>query len=182
MSAYDVAVNGVWLSEHGAALFEREIPVLPEIADNTVKLATVDGAVDFGGSYSARPIKLTFEITAGPADYHATVAYLARTFNAKRGEITLEFADMPGKYYRAVYAGTLTLGSTGSRLIDVSLRMNDPWPTGADVITELTITSAPQTVEIASDGDVRAQPVIVLTNTGTQTISGFTLTNEYQYE
>ncbi|WP_379161380.1 phage tail domain-containing protein [Paenibacillus sp. sgz5001063] len=182
MSTYDVAVNGVWLSAHGAALHERRLPVLPETDDNTVKLANTDGVVDFGASYGPRTIGLTFEITASAAEYHRTLAYLARTFNSKRGEITLEFADMPGKYYLATYAGTLTLGATGSRLIDVNLRMNDPWPTGPEVITEFTITASPQAVTIESEADVRAQPVITMTNTGANIVHGFTITNEYEYQ
>ncbi|WP_042207432.1 phage tail domain-containing protein [Paenibacillus durus] len=179
---YDVAVNGVWLSTQGASLFERKLPVLPETDDNTVKIAGTDGVIDFGGSYGARTLGLTFEITVSGADFHRTVAYLARTFNAKRGEITLEFNDMPGKYYRATYAGTLALGATGSRLIDVSLRMNDPWPTGSEVVTEFTITNSPQSVSITSAADVPAEPVITLTNTGSNTIYGFTIKNEYEIE
>ncbi|AHV98978.1 phage tail domain-containing protein [Paenibacillus sabinae] len=179
---YDVAVNGVWLSTQGAALYERKLPVLPEMDDNTVKIAGTDGVIDFGGSYSARLLNLTFEITVSGADFHRTVAYLARTFNAKRGEITLEFSDMPGKYYRAIYAGTLALGETGSRLIDVSLRMNDPWPTGDEVVTEFMITASPTAVQIESEADVRAQPVITVTNTGWNTVNGFTVTNEYEYQ
>ncbi|ETT41434.1 hypothetical protein C162_26170 [Paenibacillus sp. FSL R7-269] len=182
MSTYDVAVNGVWLSEHGAALHERRLPVLPETDDNTVKLANTDGLVDFGASYGARPIGLTFEITSSAAEYHRTLAYLARTFNSKRGEITLEFADMPGKYYVATYAGTLQLGATGSRLIDVNLRMNDPWPVGPEVITEFTITASPTAVEIESEADVRARPVITMSNNGVTTVHGFTITNEYEYQ
>lgn len=46
MSTYDVAVNGVWLSQYGASLHERWLPVLPETDDNTVKLAGMDGVVD----------------------------------------------------------------------------------------------------------------------------------------
>lgn len=182
MSTYDVAVNGVWLSDHGASLYERRLPVLPETDDNTVKLANTDGVVDFGASYGARPIGLTFEITSSAAEYHRTLAYLARTFNSKRGEITLEFADMPGKYYAATYAGTLELGATGSRLIDVNLRMNDPWPTGSEVVTEVTITASPQFVTIESEADVPAQPIITMTNTGGVMVRGFTITNEYVLE
>lgn len=180
--SYDVAVNGVWLSEHGAALYERNLPVLPETEDNTVKLANTDGVVDFGASYGPRTIGLTFEITSSAAEFHRTLAYLARTFNAKRGEITLEFADMPGKYYVATYAGTLALGATGSRLIDVTLRMNDPWPTGSEVLTEYTIDAPVQAVAIESEADVRARPVITMANTGVTTVNGFTITNEYTLE
>lgn len=179
MAIYDVAVNGVWLSTQGISLFERKLPILPETDDNTVKLAGTDGVVDFGGTYGARMINLTFEITVSAVEYHRTLAYLARTFNAKRGEITLEFKDMPGKYYRAVYAGTLTPGETGSRIVDVVLRMNDPWPTGGEVVTEYTITTSPTLTTINSGADVRAQPIIAMTNTGGVTVRGFTITNEY---
>ncbi|OME31803.1 phage tail domain-containing protein [Paenibacillus sp. FSL E2-0274] len=182
MAHYDVAVNGVWLSEHGAALYERNLPVLPETEDNTVKLANTDGVVDFGASYGPRTIGLTFEITSSAAEFHRTLAYLARTFNSKRGDITLEFADMPGKYYVATYAGTLALGATGSRLIDVNLRMNDPWPTGNEVVTEYTLATSPQSAVIESKADVKAQPVLVMINTGSSIIHGFTLTNEYELE
>lgn len=127
----DVNVNGTWLSTVGAALYERRLPVLPETEDNTVKIAGKDGVVDFGFDYGPRTLGLTFEITSSTADYPATVAALARLFNSKRGPLSLEFADMPDKKYRCVYAGNLALGATGSRLIDVNLRMNDPWPTSA---------------------------------------------------
>ncbi|MNL51976.1 hypothetical protein D3C87_1751160 [compost metagenome] len=89
---------------------------------------------------------------------------------------------MPGKYYAATYAGTLALGATGSRLIDVNLRMNDPWPVGREVVTEFTITTSPQTVDIESEADVPAQPIITMTNTGSNTVHGFTITNEYTLE
>ncbi|AWB45271.1 phage tail protein [Paenibacillus sp. CAA11] len=177
---YDVCVNGTWLSTLGASLFERHIPVLPAEEENTVKIAGTDGVVDFGSTYSTRQLDLTLEITVAPEEFHRTLAKLARIFNAKRGELTLEFSDMPGKYYRAVYTGTLALdGQIGSRLLDVSLRMNDPWPSGPEQVREVTITRSPESVVISSDADVPAQPVIVLTNTGANTIHGFTITNEY---
>lgn len=131
IAVQDVNVNGIWLSTVGAALYERRLPVLPDTEDNTLKLAGRDGVLDYGFDYGARPLGLTFEITSSAAEYHATVAALARTFNSRRGPLILEFADMPGKKYRCVYAGTLELGATGSRLIDVNLRMNDPWPESA---------------------------------------------------
>ncbi|WP_342480398.1 phage tail domain-containing protein [Paenibacillus sp. FSL L8-0340] len=136
MTKPDVNVNGIWMSTVGAALYERRLPVLPDVEDNTLKLADRDGVLDFGGTYGPRTMTLTFEITSSAEEFNATVANLARTFNARRGELALEFNDMPDKKWRCVYAGTLALGATGSRLIDVQLRMNDPWPTSAQT-TEL---------------------------------------------
>lgn len=180
---YDVRVNGVLISSIGAALFERHLPILPGEEENTLKLAGTDGVLDFGSTYGTRTIDLTLEILTGPAEFHRTLAQLARMFNSKRGEITLEFTDMPGKYYRGVYSGTMALdGQVGSRLVNVSLRMNDPWPTGPEKVTEVTITRSPELIPIESSADVRAQPVISLTNTGNNTIYGFTITNEYTIE
>lgn len=179
---YDVSVNGFWLSGMGASLFERRLPVLPETNDNKVKIAINDGVTDFGASYDERIIGLTFEITSSAADYHTTLAQLARMFNVKRGEVALEFTDMRGKIYKAVYAGSFTLGAVGSRLVDIELHMNDPWPTGSEVVTEYTLSTSPQSAVIESKADVKAQPVIVMTNTGSSIIHGFTLTNEYELE
>lgn len=177
---YDVKVNNVWLASIGASLFERRLPVLPESEENTVKLADMDGVLDFGSTYGPRLIELTLYISVSPAEYHRTLAQLARIFNAKRGELTLEFSDMPGKYYRAVYNGTLAPdGDIGSRLVNVALKMNDPWPTGAEKVTEVTITRSPEVIPIESNADVRAEPVIVMTNTGSTTVYNFRVTNEY---
>ncbi|WP_427050368.1 phage tail domain-containing protein [Paenibacillus sp. TC-CSREp1] len=175
----DVKVNNVWLSTLGADLLDRRLPVLPESDEYTVKLADTDGELDFGSTYGPRTIDLTLFITSPGAQFHSTLAQLARMFNAKRGEMTIEFSDMPGKYYRAVYNGTLALGTTGSREINVALKMNDPWPTGAEKVTEVEITQSPETITVNSAADVNAQPVITLTNTGTVTIRGFRITNEY---
>jgi len=180
---YDVSVNGVSITTVGVSLFERRLPVLPDSEEHTLKIAGADGVIDFGSTYASRIIGLTLEVNASPEQYHATLAKVARMFNAKRGEITLEFSDMPGKYYRATYSGALALnGSTGSRLYDVTLRMNDPWPSGKEQVTEVTVTTSPQTINIASDADVAAKPIIVLTNTGANVINGFTITNEYIIE
>lgn len=180
---YDVKVNSVWLSSIGASLFERRLPILPDSEENTIKLADTDGVVDFGSTYGPRLIELTLNINVSPAEYHRTLAQLARIFNAKRGELTLEFSDMPGKYYRAVYNGTLAPdGQVGSRLVNVALKMNDPWPTGAEKVTEVTITRSPEVIPIESSADVRAEPVIVMTNTGTTAVNGFKITNEYTIE
>lgn len=127
----DVNVNGTWLSTVGAALYERRLPVLPDTEENTLRIPGRDGVLDFGFDYGARTLGLTFEITSSAADYPATVASLARLFNSRRTPLVLEFADFPDKKYRCTYAGSLALGATGSRLIDVNLRMNDPWPTSA---------------------------------------------------
>lgn len=177
---YDVRVNGTWLSTVGAALYERRLPILPEVEENVLKIAGTDGELDFGFTYAPRLIELTLYITTPPSEFHVTLARLARIFNGSRREITVEFSDIPGRIYRAVNNGTLALdGQVGSRMVIVSLKANDPWPESSEKVTEVVITRSPETINVESSGDVRAQPVLVLTNTGTNTIRSFRITNEY---
>ncbi|MOA42292.1 hypothetical protein D3C78_1643310 [compost metagenome] len=72
--------------------------------------------------------------------------------------------------------------STGNRVIEIPLKMYDPFPESNEQITELTITQAPQVISIQSIGDERASPLIVLTNVGTTVLNGFTIKNEYKTE
>ncbi|WP_018755764.1 hypothetical protein [Paenibacillus terrigena] len=51
---YDVKINGIWVSTLGAALFERRLPILPEVSDSTVKIAGQDGELSFGSTYDIR--------------------------------------------------------------------------------------------------------------------------------
>jgi len=177
---YDVKINGIWVSTLGAALFERRLPILPEVSESTVKIAGQDGELSFGSTYDPRRIDLTLYIEAPPAQFHAALARLARLFNANRKEMTLEFSDLPNRIYRVVNNGTLALdGQVGSRMVNVSLKANDPWPESGERVYETTITKSPEVMTIESTGDVRAQPIIVLTNTGATTIRGFKIKNEY---
>lgn len=177
---YDVCVNGTWLSTVGAALFERRLPILPEVNESTMKIAGQDGELSFGSTYNPRRIELTLEITASPSDFHTTLARLARVFNGNRREVTIQFSDLPNRIYRAVNNGTLALdGQVGSRLVNVSLKANDPWPESSERVSEVTVSSKPQVINVESTGDVRAQPIITMTNLGSNTIRGFLLSNEY---
>lgn len=177
----DVSVNGEWISATtGAVLVRRSIPGLPEATENTVEIAERDGEVDFGSTYGARPIGLAFFITG---DYDTTVSLLMRQFNTRRGVLDLVFSDRPGKHYFAQYRGTMSWDeSTGNRVIDIPLKMYDPFPESDERITELTITRSPQVVNVQSIGDERASPVIVLTNIGTTTLQRFKIRNEYLME
>ncbi|WP_059043933.1 phage tail domain-containing protein [Paenibacillus rubinfantis] len=179
MEDFDVSVNGEWISEvTGAILVWRNIPGLPEAIENSVEIAERDGAIDFGSTYGARPIGLGFFIVG---DYDTTVGLLMRKFNTRRGQLDLVFSDRPGKHYFGEYRGTMSWDeSTGNRVIDIPLKMYDPFPESDEQITELTITQSPQVISIESAGDERASPVIVLTNTGTTTLTGFKIQNEYK--
>lgn len=174
----DVSVNGEWVSGTGAVLVRRNIPGLPEAAENTVEIAERDGEIDFGSTYGARAIGLAFFITG---DYDPTVSLLMRQFNTRRGILDLVFSDRPGKHYFAQYRGTMSWDeSTGNRVIDIPLKMYDPFPESDERIMELSVTSSNQEVRVESMGEIQSSPIITLTNTGTTTIKGFRIRNEFQ--
>nr|WP_243895832.1 phage tail domain-containing protein [Paenibacillus sp. F411] len=161
-------------------MVRRYIPGLPEATEHTVEIAERDGEIDFGTTYGARPVGLAFFITG---DYDTTVSLLMRQFNTRRGVLDLVFSDRPSKHYFAQYRGTMGWDeSTGNRVIDIPLKMYNPFPESDEKITELNITRSQQVISVQSLGDERASPVIVLTNVGTTTLQNFKIRNEYLME
>lgn len=126
MAEWGMKINEVDIETLGFALTERSLPVLPETEDNTVKLAANDGVLDFGSTFGPRVINVTLYCFAD--DYHGALAQLAGMMSVHGPQIYVEFADLPGKRYPVVYSGTLSAQRTGSRTIDLPLKMNDPWP------------------------------------------------------
>lgn len=174
----DVSVNGVWLSTLDIMLVSRDIPPLPETEENTIKLAGRDGVKSFGSTYGARPISLGLFVMG--VDYDRTVARLASVFNVRRGPLVIIFDDRPDKRYVAEYRGSMSFDtSTGNRLINVPLKMDNPFPESEEKILETTITHSPEVFFVSSDGDEKSEPVITLTNIGGNIIRSFKLTNEY---
>ncbi|OKP91841.1 hypothetical protein A3844_01635 [Paenibacillus helianthi] len=178
----DVSVNGTWLSTLDIMLVSREIPALPETEENIVKIAGRDGVRNFGSTYAARPIGLGLFIMGD--DYDGTVALLANVFNVRRGPLIIIFDDRPDKRYIAEYRGSMSFDtSTGNRLINVPLKMDDPWVESVQD-TELReygqglsygegyfyisdsyfdITSSGQNVTINNEGSDIAYPLIRIT-------------------
>ncbi|WP_135552114.1 phage tail domain-containing protein [Paenibacillus cymbidii] len=178
-------VNGVSFASLGLAVQKHDIPVLPPTRDYNAEISGMDGEVDFGSDYGPRTISLECLLMADDAtmDYQDKVAALAKMFNAKRGDLVYTFSDLPGKRYKARYAGTMPIEKViFDGRVTIPLKMHDPYPEGDEHIVETTIASTPAVVEVESIGTVETPPVIVLTNTGVTTITGFTLKIEYPVE
>lgn len=125
MIAWGMKINEVDIESIGFSLAERSLPVLPPTEDNTIKLAGNDGLLDFGTTYTARPINVTLYCFA--TDYHGALAQLAALLNVRNTQIYVEFTDLVNKRYPVVYNGTLDVQATGSRTVNLPLKMNDPW-------------------------------------------------------
>jgi phage-related protein len=152
----------------------------------TVEIAGMDGELDFGSQYQSRIVSHECIVMADDptTDYQAKVRALASVFDARRGVRIVTYSDLPGKQYRMRYAGTLPIQKViFDGTFTLPMKMYDPFPESAtESILETTITTASADLAIQSDGDLNASPIFVLTNTGTQTITGFTLQNEYKLE
>ncbi|MCL6605635.1 MAG: phage tail family protein [Paenibacillus sp.] len=176
--------DGVSFSSIGLGLKSHNIPVLPPTKDNTLELADRDGALDFGSTYGPRTFNLECIVMADDStiDYHKRVAQVAALFNIRKGDIVFTFSDRPGKRYIGRYAGTMDIQKLifdGEVTIPIKMSEN-PFPESDERVFETTITQSPELVSIESDGDERATPLIVLTNTGLNIIHSFTIYNEYE--
>ncbi|MEC0241977.1 phage tail family protein [Paenibacillus dokdonensis] len=179
----DATVNGVSFKSIGLGLKTHNIPVLPPTKDNTIEIAGRDGELDFGSTYGARTFDLECILMANDTtvDYHKRVAQLAALFNVKKGDMVFTFEDLPDRKYLGRYAGTMPIEKL---LFDgnltIPIKMNNPFPTSGERVLETTVTQSSQVMTVESEGNERASPVIVLTNTGTTTIRSFKITNEYE--
>lgn len=182
MEEIDVSVNGQWLSEIGAQLVSRDIPMLPETEENAIKLAGRDGQLNFGSTYAARLLSLGLFVMGD--DYDGVVGKLANIFNVRRGPLFIVFSDRQDKRYMAEYRGSISFDtSTGNRLVNVPLKMDDPFPESRQTTelreygegleydqgyfyisdSQFSITASGQTATVNNEGSDVAYPLIRIT-------------------
>lgn len=173
-------------TELGLDLLEKSSrPVLPKAKDRAVSIPGKAGEWRYGADVAAREWKLKFA-WIGELDDDAIqvrVEELAAHLLDEQGEldeIALSFVDAPGRTWDVFYTKGLPVDrfARGAGVITLYLTAPDPWGYGTEVVTTDTITASPQAVEVENDGTVPAPCVIVITNNGGNTISGFTLTRE----
>lgn len=99
------------------------------------------------------------------------------------GEGRLIFDDEPDKFYDAkIYQviGLEQIATSGSFSVVFDCQ---PFTYSAELnVVEYTITNSPQTVSVSAQGTHETSPVITIANTGSNTISGFRIANEYRLE
>lgn len=189
-----IRLGGVRDVDLGFRVLEAsEEPLLPSTRDRTLSIPGRHGLYDFGAELDARPFTYKCAFVSDGTDYAQPSAAglqqqlrrLARHLLDSYGrpkEMDLVREWEPDKTYRVRLSGLADLerviyGSVG--LFTLPLIAYDPFARDAEKIRESTCTSSPAPIEIVSAGDVRAEPVLVLTNTGTNIIRGLRITNEY---
>jgi phage-related protein len=115
----------------GLGVKRHDIPVLPDTIDYSIAIAGEDGEIDFGSVYGPRTFNIECVLMANDPtlDYQSKIAMVAVIFNAKKGDRIFRFGDLPGKRYKARYAGTFAIEKLifdGN--INIPLKMHDPYP------------------------------------------------------
>ncbi|MDP4095477.1 phage tail family protein [Paenibacillus sp. P96] len=164
-----------------------ERPILSGTRDRTLTIPGRVGAWDYGADLDVKNFSLNCRFIAkSPAELQYSAETLARLLIDSYGKprtFDLSFEDHPDRTYKVRYSGSLSI----ERLVgmgDFSLPLTafDPFAYGPQKLQELIITQSPQVISVRSEGDIRAAPEIILTNTGTTTIRRFRIANEYLVE
>jgi len=162
-------------------------PILPGTRDMTLTVPGRNGAWDYGADMEPRLFVLECGmITSDRFALQYAVERLARLLVDSYGRprtLPLTFDVRPDRTYQARYSGTLDIDRiTATGRFDLPMVAFEPYAMGPIQDNENVITASPYDKVIVSQGEVRTQPLIVLTNEGTTVIKKFRITNEYKLE
>lgn len=178
-------------------LEESQDPLIPSTRDQGMVIDGRHGTYDFGAELEAKPFTFSCAFIPQGTNYdHPTAAELQQCVRrlaqhmtdsyGRPRDMTLRRSWEPDKYYIVRYSGSTPLeriAYSSIGLFTLPLVAFDPFAySNQEHIIETTITTSPSEIEAVSNGNVRTQPVIVLTNQGTTTIKHFTIVNEYRLE
>lgn len=178
-------------------LEESKEPLLPSTRDIGVTIPGRHGQYDFGADLTERAFSYSCAFVADGTNYDVPsaaglqqrVRTLARHLTDSYGRprtIQLIRAFEPDKFYLVRYAGSASLerliyNSIG--MFELELVAFDPFAYSVqEHITEQTMTASSTILLVESDGNIRSEAVITLTNTGSNILTGFKMSNEYQIE
>ncbi|ASA22078.1 phage tail domain-containing protein [Paenibacillus donghaensis] len=178
-------------------LEESKEPLLPGTRDIGVTIPGKHGQYDFGADLTERVFSFSCAFVADGTNYDTPsaaglqqrVRSLARHLTDSYGRprtVQLVRYYEPDKFYLVRYAGSASLerliyNSIG--MFELELVAFDPFAYSVkEHITEQVITVSPTTLLIQSAGNIRSEAVIILTNTGPNTLSNFRISNEYKLE
>lgn len=175
-------LGGIDASFWGIELLEEtEISMLPATRDNSVVIAGVHGAYDFGGLMDVRNFELRCVMKGAnsKAELQAKIRDFVSHLVNVRGEpktLSLVFDTEPDKTYQVRYSGEAPLEDIISLgLFTLPLTAFDPFAYGEVQYVEQIIENSPESIMVSSQGNVATLPVIMMINEGSNTINGFTI-------
>ncbi|WP_010278790.1 phage tail domain-containing protein [Paenibacillus senegalensis] len=163
-------------------------PILPGTNDKTLTIPGKNGAWDFGADMGTRLFSLDLAfITKDYVTLQQAIsnfaAHLVDSYGKPR-KLELRFDARPGQHFIVRYSGNLPIERiAGFGQFTLPLVAFDPYARdNRESLLETTLTTSPYERIIVSNGNIRTEPVIVLTNQGSTTITNFRITNEYLLE
>ncbi|WP_379135974.1 distal tail protein Dit [Paenibacillus sp. sgz500958] len=186
MSVYKIA--GVRPADIGLMVMRgSDRPILPGTRDRLLVISGRHGVRDFGADLEARNFGLKCRfITRSPAalQYAAdTLAQLLVDAYGRPKTVDLIFNDHKEQTFKVRYSGSLPIDRlVGMGDFTLPLVAYDPFARGPEILEEMQIMASPFSKEILSSGNIRTEPVIVVTNNTPSTLTGFIIKNEYQIE
>jgi predicted phage tail component-like protein len=102
--------GGVTSSSLSLMVIDKEIPLMPEIEEQTEETPGIDGAYDFGVRYKPKiiPVKVRVLGATNKADYMSKLRNIAAVLNPRLGSKELIFDDEPDKMYFARLSETFS--------------------------------------------------------------------------
>lgn len=178
-------------------LEESQDPLIPSTRDQNMLIDGRHGSYDFGAVLDPKPFVFECAFIPQGTSYERPSAselqkrvrrlaeFMTDTYGRPRN-MRLVRSWEPDKYYIVRYSGSAPLeriAYSSIGLFTLPLVAFDPFAYSTqERIIETTVAESPTTIVAESDGNVRTQPVIVLTNQGSNTITHFRIVNEYRLE
>lgn len=160
-------------------------PGLPATVDRTLSVPGRNGVWDYGADLAARPF--IYDCAFIERDSFAlqqrvmTLASLLIDSYGKPRTVELRMRERPGQFFNVRFMGAFDIERiVGVGKFSLPLTAFDPFARNDEKIEEQTISATPTQITVESVGNVRTELIITITNTGSNTLTGFKITNEYE--
>lgn len=183
MSNGGFTLGGKTAKQRGMRMLrESQRPILPSTVDRILPIPGSHGAWDFGSDLGPKPFGLECAfVTGNSMELQQKIFEFASDLLDSMGRprtLELIFEVAPDRTYHVRYSGSLSIDRlVGMGRFTLPLVAFDPFAYGAEQVTDVIINDSLETFTVSSDGNVATDPVIVIQNTGSTTIHGFTLKN-----
>ncbi|MHA7962883.1 distal tail protein Dit [Paenibacillus sp. CAU 1782] len=184
MAEYGFVFKGRHCSEFGARLLRYTVNS-PDLREYEDEPAGLPGVLDFGTELGKREIEIVMDIDPSvDIPFKRRQSEILTWLKPTTAAGILVFDEVPDRFFYAKLSGRLVpeqIGQYGE--FRVTLKCTDPFAYGPERIYEDSLTAAPFSFVLESEGSEPTPPIIELSNAGTTTLAaGFTLTIEYETE
>src|SRR6056297_2186150 len=157
-------------------------PGTPNVRKRELTVPGKAGKYDFGSEYSDRVFELplvTLDTTTN-AEVQEVIRELADTLTDNNGdpkEVELSFSKESDKHYKVKLNESMGITRSPGKIGEITLPLvaTEPYAFADTNTVSANIINNNQTVSVQNSGSAPTPVVITITNSGANTISGFTL-------